>query len=68
MTFSVVLGHSVASLGLTPSSLMCEGCDFFRIDSDVDSCGSDVSVVSVVSRLDVVKSALRSWVGRKRGE
>ena len=37
---------SVASLELTPSSPMCEDCEFFQVDSDVDSCGSDVSVVS----------------------
>ena len=30
---------------------MCEDCEFFRVGSDVDSCGPGVSVVSVVSSL-----------------
>ena len=28
---------------------MCDDCAFFRVDSDVDSCWSGVSFVSVVS-------------------
>ena len=48
--------RSVASPDLCPSSPMCEDCDFFWIDSDVDSCGSDVSVVSVVSVVLVASS------------
>ena len=30
---------------------MCEDCGFFRVGSDVDSCGSGVSVVSAGSSL-----------------
>ena len=26
------------SPSLTPSSLLCEACEFFRVGSDVDSC------------------------------
>ena len=29
----------------------CQDCNFFRVDSDVDSCGSGASGVSVVSGL-----------------
>ena len=57
--FSVV-PPSGASPKLIPSSP-----DFFRIDSDVDPCGSDVSAVS--SRLLVtLKCALKGWVLSER--
>ena len=39
------------SASLTPSSLLCDACEFFQVGSDVDSCGSGVPVVSVVSSL-----------------
>ena len=45
--FSVVLCRSVASPELILSCLVCEDCDFFRVDSDMNSCRSDVWVVSV---------------------
>ena len=43
---SEVPGLSVASPELVPSSPLCEDCEFFRFDYDVDSCCSGASVVS----------------------
>ena len=42
---SDVLSRSVASPELIPSSPVCEDRDFVQVDSVVDPCGSDVSVL-----------------------
>ena len=43
--------HSVASVNGFPSSRACDDFEFSRVDSDVDSCWSGASVVSVVFNL-----------------
>ena len=49
--FSLLRVKFLLWIPLTPSSLLCEGCEFFLVGSDVDSCGSGVPVVSFVSSL-----------------